>query len=536
MTGGNEDLQTIRLEILKRLSTRERQQRNVRSMLKHYLLLDEQLQQSRRPRSISMNSEQLNGSANDQLARMKEEMANVYRLKSKNDQDLIDANRKLTDSEARFNLVQSQRDKLRKEVDEMTEKMRVLEEELADLKEKNLAISTERIALVATCTYLTEKKTQLENERFQMLNKIRELQEKSAELMNAEITLQEERAQLRIREQIARATADLNLGDERASATFGTSPDTDEFMMTDVLPSEVKFKMTVHDGEVNDVEWMSDDMFATAGSDAKVCIWRVSPNKTDATKVSTLTGCLGSANRLDYDNQRHVVLASSSDHTCRLWNVDSQRLLSTFSGHTDKVSSARLFQTHNVISGSTDRTIKQWDISSIRCLRSYLVGSTVFDIVARCGVSQSSFISSHFDKKVRFWDARSSDPTYSLELGQKVSSLDVSLDGLQILASSRDDTLSVIDVRNYGIIHLYSAEQYKTSCDTTRAIFSSTGEYVLAGSSNSSVYIWNTKTTKLEKVVKTAREDAHQIMSLSWNPSGRGLLACDRQKTCTLWR
>lgn len=109
--------------------------------------------------------------------------------------------------------------------------------------------------------------------------------------------------------------------------------------------------------------------------------------------------------------------------------------------------------------------------------------------------------------QVRFWDARSSDATYSVELGQKVSSLDISMDGLQVLASSRDDTLSLIDVRNYGIIHLYSAEQYKTSCDSTRAIFSSTGEYVLAGSSNSSVFIWNTKTTKLEKVVKTARSE-----------------------------
>lgn len=506
-------------------------------MFKNYSLLDEQLQQSHRSRSVSVNDEHFKGNVNDRLAVMKEEMANVYRMKSKNDQDLIDANRKLADSESRYSLVSSQRDKLRIETDAIVKKMTVLENELAELKEENSVINTERVSLVATCNYLTEKKTQLDNERFQLLNRIRELQEKSAEFMNAEIALQEERAQMRIREQIAKATADLNLGDERASSAFGTSPETlDEFMMTDVLPSEVKFKLSTHDGEVHDVEWMSDDTFATAGSDSKVQIWRVSPNKTDASKVSTLSGCLGPVNRLDYDSQRHVCLASSNDKTCRLWNIDSQRLLSTFSGHTDKVSSARLFQSHNVISGSADRTIKNWDISSIRCLKSYLVGSTVFDIVAKCGVSQSSFISSHFDKKVRFWDARSSDATYSVELGQKVSSLDISMDGLQVLASSRDDTLSLIDVRNYGIIHLYSAEQYKTSCDSTRAIFSSTGEYVLAGSSNSSVFIWNTKTTKLEKVVKTARSDSAQIMSLAWNPSGRGLLACDRQKTCTLWR
>ncbi|PIC46414.1 hypothetical protein B9Z55_006114 [Caenorhabditis nigoni] len=535
MTTDADELKSVRLEILNRLKQKECQQKNLRTMLSHYCMLDQQLQQAQRSRSVSVNQEAPNGTVDERLAVMKEEMANVYRLKSKNDQDLIDANRKLADSEARHSLVASQRDKLRKEVDVMLDKMKTLEDELADLREKNTAINTERVALVATCNFLTEKKTQLDTERFQLLNKIRELQEKSAEYMNAEIALQEERAQLRIREQIARATADLNLNDDRVLASFDT-PEADEFMMTDVLPSEVKFRMTAHEGEVHDVEWMSDDMFASAGSDSKVRIWRVSPNKTDATKVSTLTGCVGPVNRLDYDAQRHVVLASSNDKTCRLWNVDSQRLLSTFSGHSDKVSAARLFQSHNVISGSADRTIRQWDISSIRCLRSYLVGSTIFDIATGCGTSQANFISSHFDKKVRFWDARSSEPTHAVELGQKVSSLDVSLDGLQVLASCRDDTLSLIDTRNYGIIHLYSAEQYKTSCDSTRAIFSSTGEFVLAGSSTSSVYIWNTKSTKLEKVVRTARDDSNQIMSLSWNPSGRGLLACDRQKMCTLWR
>ncbi|CAI2344576.1 unnamed protein product [Caenorhabditis sp. 36 PRJEB53466] len=537
MTAEPDERTLYRLEILNRLAKKERQQMGVKSMFMNYAMLDDRLQRAQRSRSVSVNEEQsiVNGNVNGRLAVMREEMANVYRLKSKNDQDLIDANRKLADSEARYNLVVSQRDKLRLETDKLMEKLRLLEVEAAELKEQNSSINTERIALLAACNSLTEKKTQLDNERFQLMNKIRELQEKSADYMNAEVALQEQRAQLIIQEQIAKATAELTLTDERASSAFGMSPD-DEFMMTDVLPTEMKFKMTAHEGEVHDIEWLCDDTFATAGSDAKVRIWRVSPNKTDATKVSSLVGCLGPVNRLDYDSQRHVCLASSNDKTCRLWNIDSQRLLSTFSGHTDKVTSARLFQSHNVISGSADRTIKQWDISSLRCIKSFFVGSTVYDVVSKCGNSQSSFVSSHFDKKVRFWDCRSADPSHLVELGHRVSSLDVSLDGLQILASSRDDTLSLIDARNYGILHLYSAEQYKTSCDNTRAIFSSTGEYVLAGSSNSCVYIWNTKTTKLEKIVKSVRADANQILSLSWNPSGRGLLACDRQKTCTLWR
>lgn len=121
---------SFRLEILNRLCKRERQQRCVKDMFKNYSLLDEQLQQSHRSRSVSVNDEHFKGNVNDRLAVMKEEMANVYRMKSKNDQDLIDANRKLADSESRYSLVSSQRDKLRIETDAIVKKMTVLEVKL----------------------------------------------------------------------------------------------------------------------------------------------------------------------------------------------------------------------------------------------------------------------------------------------------------------------------------------------------------------------------------------------------------------------
>ncbi|KAJ1347970.1 hypothetical protein KIN20_003172 [Parelaphostrongylus tenuis] len=111
----------------------------------------------------------------------------------------------------------------------------------------------------------------------------------------------------------------------------------------------------------------------------------------------------------------------------------------------------------------------------------------------------------------------------------------MSSDGIHLLCSTRDDTLSIIDIRKYQTVHIYSAEQYRTSSDVSRCVLSPGMEYCAAGASDGHVFIWNVQSTKLEKVLYKGGHD-HAILSLSWNPSGHGLLSADKQKVVCLWR
>ena len=49
-----------------------------------------------------------------------------------------------------------------------------------------------------------------------------------------------------------------------------------------------------------------------------------------------------------------------------------------------------------------------------------------------------------------------------------------------------------------------SSEDFKVSCDWSRAIFSPDvdHQYICAGSADGSVYIWNSATAKVEKILK----------------------------------
>ncbi|KAK6033795.1 WD domain, G-beta repeat protein, partial [Cooperia oncophora] len=152
-----------------------------------------------------------------------------------------------------------------------------------------------------------------------------------------------------------------------------------DVVLGDSIPREVVFKVEANDGEVYDVLWLSVEMFASGGSDKRVRLWRVD-HRGRPSKMCTLVGCNHSVTRLDFDSESRLLLGASNDNGVRLWNVDNQRLITSFMGHTDKVSSARFLSSTQVVSGSNDRLIKLWDVRSQRCIRSVFPGSTILDI------------------------------------------------------------------------------------------------------------------------------------------------------------
>ncbi|CAD6191136.1 unnamed protein product [Caenorhabditis auriculariae] len=481
-------------------------------------------------------SESINGADADEVLRLKQEIGEIYKLKSKNDQNLIDANRKVTDCEAQILSVTTEKQNLRKELDKSYVKIAGMEVELAKLKTDNATVNDERLALAVSCNALTEKKKQLEDEHMQLLNRIRDLNEQRAENMNAEIALQEQRRQLRIQEEIAKAVNDTSR-DARANSALKSMPaglgELNDVMYGDHLPTFKMLKFQADEGEVSEIHWLTGETFATGGSDRHISLWRLGHGEAQS-RIGTLAGCNASVTRIDFDFEKRSLLASCNDKNVRLWNIDTRRLLVTLSGHTDKVSSARFLQSGNAISGSFDRTIKLWDLGNQRCSRTFLAGSTVLDITRNCILGNALFLSGHMDKKVRAWDGRSAECIRSLEFSKRITSLDLSTDGHYMLSSTRDDTLSLIDLRTFGIVHDYSAEQYQSSSDMARCVISPGGEYIAAGSSCGHVFIWNTDTTRLEKVLRGGNENP--VLSLSWNPTGVGLLSADKIKSVVYWK
>ena len=74
-----------------------------------------------------------------------------------------------------------------------------------------------------------------------------------------------------------------------------------------------------------------------------------------------------------------------------------------------------------------------------------------------------------------------------------------------LLACIRDvNALKMIDIRMNQVTETFCCEEFKTSYDWSRAIFSPDidHQYVCTGSADGSVIIWNSATAKVERVLK----------------------------------
>ena len=85
----------------------------------------------------------------------------------------------------------------------------------------------------------------------------------------------------------------------------------------------------------------------------------------------------------------------------------------------------------------------------------------------------STIASGHFDNNLRFWDARSGNcvkEVQGIHLGQ-ITSVCPSPEGTQILTTSRDNTLRIVDVRTYETLSVLHADGYKTGTNWSKACF-----------------------------------------------------------------
>ena len=175
------------------------------------------------------------------------------------------------------------------------------------------------------------------------------------------------------------------------------------------------------------VKFLSNHNFVTAGVDRYVKLWD-SSKASNVHSTSTLSSCNGAVTCIDVDHQENYIVASSYDHSSRIWSLRDHRLKHSLTGHTYKVMAARFIgeDSYKVATGSYDRTIKVWDLKEKLCAKVFHCHSSCTDLVA---IDSKSLCSGHLDKRIRFWDIRSSNAdmsTSELLLSGKVTSLDAS--------------------------------------------------------------------------------------------------------------
>ncbi|KAI0217235.1 Autophagy-related protein 16-1 [Lamellibrachia satsuma] len=465
------------------------------------------------------------------LLTLQEELTEFHKRKGENSQQIIELNNALQEKEKELQAKVQKIQDLEIQIQQLNEANENMEQNLIEATTGNQVLIDEQQALQLAFTSLEGKFRKMQEENNELVSRWLALKSRDADKMNEENDIVQELKSLKMQKELAEAAREPLKTVPLPKDTFGGlgTPTVCSFVVT--VPSRALNTLEAHDGEVHAVRWSpSGKMFATGGSDRKVKLWQAVGSKCEPKGV--LAGSNAAVMSVEFDMEETLLLAASNDFACRIWSLPGLRLQHTLTGHSGKVLAAKFLGEPNmVVSGSHDRTLKLWDLRNKTCIKTLFAGSKCNDLMTS-DTYGTTIISGHFNKKLMFWDPRVDTCTQDILMGGQITSLDFSPDGMSLLSCTRDDAISVIDLRSNRVMKTLRADGFHLGCDWSRAVFSPDGEYVMAGSGDGAVFIWNVAKSKVEKVL---REHTHAVTACSWSITGSSLLSCDRQRTVVLW-
>lgn len=279
-----------------------------------------------------------------------------------------------------------------------------------------------------------------------------------------------------------------------------------------------------HEEVINSVSFSSQgNYFVTGSTDSTVKLWQA----TSGFHSKTLKGPTRSVLSAVFSPSDHLVAAGSNDGSITVWSTNSGAFLQTFH-HRTKATTLGFLDDNQLVSGSHDRTIKVWNLQGGICTHD--IGCNSY-----CNALVTTFayvVSAHADRTIRLYELTHRKCVDKIDVHMdQVTGLTLSPDYCSILTTSRDNSLKLLDMRSFRVSRVFSHPSYSSSY-WNRGCFSFDGNYVIAGSKDGSLFVWETATGKLESITPPFMK--LPISATACSLLGNHLVTA-QQKNLSLW-
>ena len=130
----------------------------------------------------------------------------------------------------------------------------------------------------------------------------------------------------------------------------------------------VSFKsLEGHEGEVKCLTFSQDGKFLASGdNELTVIVWDWQKNQKFSLQGHEKAGWWDKGiNSVAFSPCQGFLVSGGDDQTLRIWSLETKELISTLTGHQDKVTAVAVHPDGEIIaSGSEDKTVKIWSVKT----------------------------------------------------------------------------------------------------------------------------------------------------------------------------
>lgn len=160
-------------------------------------------------------------------------------------------------------------------------------------------------------------------------------------------------------------------------------------------------------------------------------------------------------------------------------------------GHSETINACSFCHASPLaVTASSDRTLKLWDASTGGQRGKMGCASGIYSL--DIALSDSVVATGHRDGSLKFWSIRDCSLLHELRKLHEDVVASVAYhpyDGNQIITSSRDHTVKVVDVRMLKVVQTVESEHWYATTETSQIAVSPAGRYLALGSKNGKMVI-----------------------------------------------
>ena len=213
-----------------------------------------------------------------------------------------------------------------------------------------------------------------------------------------------------------------------------------------------------------------------------------------------------------------------------LWELSTMEVLQTFRGHSGWVNSTAFSPDGQILaSGGQNQTIKLWNLNTGKLINTLDKHSGPVNSIA-FSPNGTILASGSTDTTIKIWNFATGEllNTFAEHL-RSINSVAISPDG-QILASdSTDDTIKIWDLGTGELLKTFTGHLQSVNS----VAISPNGQFLASGSTDKTIKIWHLGTGEL---LKTFTGHSASVSSVTFSSNGQFLASGSRDNTIKIWQ